>query len=251
MELVGAYIAGFPAHLVPFFLLFTAAFLQSLTGFGLVIVGAPLLMFFYDPKLVVPIMLMLSVCGNSTQGFLTRKKANYKLVVFLFIGVLLGLPLGFFIFNNLDSGELKIFINVIILLTLSTMQLMNLEIRERPRNSIITGFFSGITSVTAGMAGPPYLIYLAYTRMRADVFRATCFMFFLICNIASLSSYALGGHPLAPAASEFIYLLPALFLGIGIGDYVVRFVPHGFIKKMIFIVLYFTCTVSILQEVLR
>ena len=66
-----AYLVGFEAHLAPAFVIFFSAVLQSITGFGLVIVAAPLLMIFYDPKLTVPIMLLLACCANFCQGQIT------------------------------------------------------------------------------------------------------------------------------------------------------------------------------------
>jgi uncharacterized protein len=63
-----AYLAGIEGHLGPAFVIFFSAVLQSITGFGLVIVAAPLLMLFYDPKLTVPVMLLLACCANFAQG---------------------------------------------------------------------------------------------------------------------------------------------------------------------------------------
>lgn len=246
-----AYAIGVEAHIGPALALFTAAFLQSITGFGLVIVGAPLLMLFYDAKLTVPVMLMLSCCGNMVQGYMARRKANYKLTLHLACGVVLGLPIGFFIFDSMNATQLKIFINVMILVSISLMQLLHVKIQMRTRNSLIAGFFCAITSVTAGMAGPPYLIYLARSSIPADVFRATCFVFFLACNASSLTSYLVGGHPIAPAAHEFIYLLPALALGIVCGNLVFSHMPRELIKRSIFLILYVTCSGSILYELLK
>ena len=41
-----AYLAGVEGHLAPALVIFFSAILQSITGFGLVIVAAPLLMIF-------------------------------------------------------------------------------------------------------------------------------------------------------------------------------------------------------------
>ena len=64
------YLSGVAAHMGPTLAVFFAAFTQSITGFGLVIIAAPLLMFFYEPKLTVPVMLLLACSGNAAQGFL-------------------------------------------------------------------------------------------------------------------------------------------------------------------------------------
>lgn len=242
-----AYLVGLEAHLAPAFVIFFSAVLQSITGFGLVIVAAPLLMIFYDPKLTMPIMLLLACCANFCQGLFALRTANLRLVFWLYLGVLCGQPLGFWAFDHASSAMLKVFISAIVLFSLGTMQALHLRIRERPRNSWITGIFSGFTSITAGMGGPPFLIYLAHSRMTVEVMRATCFVFFFLCNVTSLTSYELGGLPIAPALGECIYLLPALVLGILIGHAIFAYVPKALIRRLIFVLLYITCLYTILS----
>ena len=71
------YLTVLSSHTGPLLAIFFAAFLQAITGFGLVIVAAPLLMFFYDPKIVVPVMLLLACSGNTVQSFLMRKRRTF------------------------------------------------------------------------------------------------------------------------------------------------------------------------------
>ena len=44
---------------------FAAALVQGVTGFGFVIVAAPVLTIYLEPTLVVPVMLLLSVALNA------------------------------------------------------------------------------------------------------------------------------------------------------------------------------------------
>ena len=239
------YLAALATHIGPLLAIFFAAFLQAITGFGLVIVAAPLLMFFYDPKIVVPVMLLLACSGNTVQAYLMRKKANLPLIGHLAIGVLLGIPIGFFVFDYVSSDTLKVWISTVVFLSLLIMQISHRHIPESRRNTIITGMCSGFSSMTTGMAGPPFLIYLAYTKMNAETFRATCFVFFLCCNSTSLIGYLIGGHPLTAAVHEFIYLLPALAAGLSLGHALARFIPTSLLRRLIFFVLYATCIYTI------
>ena len=239
------YLAALATHTGPLLAIFFAAFLQAITGFGLVIVAAPLLMFFYDPKIVVPVMLLLACSGNTVQAYLMRKKANLPLIGHLVIGVLLGIPIGFFVFDYVSSDTLKVWISTVVFLSLLIMQISHRHIPESRRNTIITGMCSGFSSMTTGMAGPPFLIYLAYTKMSAEAFRATCFVFFLCCNSVSLIGYLIGGHPLTDAFHEFTYLLPALAAGLSLGHALARFIPTSLLRRLIFFVLYATCIYTI------
>ena len=239
------YLAALASHTGPLLAIFFAAFLQAITGFGLVIVAAPLLMFFYDPKIVVPVMLLLACSGNTVQSYLMRKKANFPLIGYLVIGVVLGVPIGFLVFDYVSSDTLKVWISTVVFLSLLIMQISHRHIPESRRNTILTGVCSGFSSMTTGMAGPPFLIYLAYTKMSAETFRATCFVFFLCCNSASLIGYLIGGHSLAPAFHEFLYLLPALAIGLTLGHTLARFIPTSFLRRLIFFTLYATCLYTI------
>ena len=81
--------------------------------------------------------------------------------------------------------------------------------------------------------------------MPIEVMRATCFVFFFLCNATSLTSYALGGLSFGPAWNEFIYLLPALALGIVSGHLAYPHVPKDFVRRLIYVLLYLTCFYTI------
>ena len=86
--MLSSYLAGLEGAIFPALAIFVASFLQAITGFGLVIVAAPLLMLFYEPKLTVPIMLLLACCGNFVQGLASIRRANLPLIGVLYLGVL-------------------------------------------------------------------------------------------------------------------------------------------------------------------
>lgn len=235
-----AYLFGLAAHILPLICVVAAAILQSLTGFGLAIVTAPLLMLFYDAKTVVSVVLLLCVCGNFIQSILHLREANLRLVGFLYFGVLVGQPIGFQIFDAVASDTLKLLINFMVLISLLVMQVAHAHFHETNWNAVKAGVLSGITSVTTGMGGPPFLIYIAHTKMTPRVLRATCFLFFFLCNVTSLATHELGGYSIGAAFMEFLYLMPGLFLGLLLGNALYRFVPKGWLRQAIFVLLYVT-----------
>ena len=235
-----SYLLGLVAHALPLCCVAAAALLQSLTGFGLAIVMAPLLMLFYDAKSVVALVLMLCLCGNLVQSILHVREANVRLVAFLYLGVLIGQPIGFQIFDMANSETLKLLINVMVLVSLLVMQAMRVRIRETNGNSVKAGVLAGITSVTTGMGGPPFLLYIAHTKMAPSRLRATCFLFFFLCNITSLVTHELGGYRIDASFTEFLYLVPGLLTGLLLGDVFYRFVPKGWLRQAIFVLLYAT-----------
>lgn len=239
------YLINLSLHTAPLFCVFLAAFLQSITGFGLVIVAAPLLMFFYDPKLIIPIMILLATCGNIAQTLLLHREAKWKLIGYLLLGAILGQPLGYQIYAAIPAHYLKILISIMILFSLTIMQLRKRQIPIRPRNTLLTGIAAGTMAMTTGMAGPPIAMYLASTALSARELRATSIGFFFVSNLVSLATFTLGGLDLMPALQEFTYLLPGLAGGILLGQLTFRFFPVHIIKRIIFTLLYFTCFYTI------
>ena len=244
------YLINLSLHTAPLFCIFLAAFLQSITGFGLVIVAAPLLMFFYDPKLVIPIMILLATCGNIAQTLLLHREAKWKLIGYLLLGAILGQPLGYQIYAAIPAHYLKILISIVILFSLTIMQLRKQQIAISPRNTLFTGIAAGTMAMTTGMAGPPIIMYLTSTAITARELRATSIGFFFFSNLVSLTTFTLGGVDLLPALNEFTYLLPGLAGGILLGQLTFRFFPVPIIKRIIFTLLYFTCFYTIYRVII-
>ena len=239
------YISGLLSHAGPIFCVFLASFLQSITGFGLVMVAAPLLMFFYEPKLTIVIMFCLAGCGNCVQLLLIWKQVNWQRIAELFCGALVGIPLGVTVFRQLPGNGLKVAVSIVILFTLVTMEFKRKRFEETRRNTIITGMLAGVMAMTTGMAGPPLVLYFAYTTMPQNVFRATCIGYFFFSNLGSLLALWISGVPIGDAVGEFIFLLPGLAGGIALGYWAFPFMPQQLIRRVIFILLCITCFYNI------
>ncbi|MCI6085431.1 sulfite exporter TauE/SafE family protein [Selenomonas sp.] len=244
-------LSGLLAHLLPLGCVVAASFLQSLTGFGLAIVLAPLLMFFYDAKEVVSLVLLICVTGNLVQGVMHFREADRRLVAFLFAGVVLGQPIGAWIFFALSSDTLKFCINAMVLASLLITHVTHARFRETDANAMKTGVLSGITSATTGMGGPPFLLYMAHTKIAPEMLRATCYVFFFLCNITSLASHAIGGMSLAFVLTEYVYLLPGLAAGILLGDALFPYLPKTWIRQSINILLLVTSIVGMGEVLLK
>ena len=241
----GTYFSGLLSHAGPIFCVFLAAFLQSVTGFGLVMVAAPLLMFFYEPKLTIIIMFFLAGCGNCVQLVLLWKQVSWQRIGELFCGAMIGIPLGVTVFRQLPGDGLKVAVSIVILFTLVTMEFKRKRFEETRKNTVITGMLAGIMAMTTGMAGPPLVLYFAYTAMPQNVFRATCIGYFFFSNLSSLAALWITGIPIGNAVGEFVYLLPGLACGIALGHWLFRFMPQQLIRKIILVLLYVTCFYNI------
>nr|WP_317429088.1 sulfite exporter TauE/SafE family protein [uncultured Mitsuokella sp.] len=229
------------AHILPALAIFVAAFMQGITGFGLVIIAAPLLMLFYDPKQAILLMFVVGLFMSIMQAFLVRRDAQYKLIGVLFVGFLLAQPVGLWIFTHFSADQLKLLVSTVLLVSLLLMQFTHHRFSLCHRNSLIAGFLSGICGLTTGMGGPPLIMYLAYTKMTPAQLRGTSVIFFLFSGMLSIAYFMANGVSMTQAASESIYMLPALVVGLLLGNSAAHHVSVKLFRFMIFFMLYFIC----------
>ncbi len=233
--------AAFAAHLAPAACVFAAAFLQSATGFGLVMIASPLLMYFYDPKLVILIVALFACCGNVSQSVFLRRHTPFGLVGWLTLGALIGQPVGLRIYQAIPSLWLRLTVSVIILLSLTLMQVFHLRAEIRPRNSFLTGAVAGTMATTTGMSGPPLILYFSRSRMTPTEIRATACTFFAISNLLALTAFYLGGVDFAVPLREAFYVLPGLALGVTAGCFAANRIPAKGFRQVLYVILVVMC----------
>ncbi len=229
------------AHLLPALAICFAAFMQGITGFGLVIIAAPLLMMFYDPKQAVLIMFIVALITGVVQTLMVWREARYRLIGTILIGYIAAQPFGYWIFANFSATQLKLLVSTILLLSLLLMQFTHHHFALNLRNSVLMGFFSGICGVTTGMAGPPLILYFAYTALKPNELRSTSVVFFLFSGLISVGFFLLNGVTMKPAFMESLYLLPAMLLGLLLARAIIRYVSVKLFRFLIFFMLYFIC----------
>ena len=246
-----ALLSGLYSHAGPIACVFAAALLQSATGFGLVMIAAPLLMYFYDPKLVIPLVVLIAATGNTTQTMILRRDAVHDIVKWLIAGSVLGQPVGFFIYNNVSGTVLKLIVSGLILFSLTLMRLLHLKIEIRPRNTAVCGFIAGITTTTTGMGGPVLILYFSGSPLTPTRIRATSITYFFLGNVMSIATFLIGGIDLIPAFAEYIWLLPGLAAGIFAGQTLFNKIPAPLFRKALYVVLIATCLHTVFDTLIK
>mgnify|MGYP005929391229 FL=1 len=222
------------------FIGFGSTLIQSLTGFGLSIVSTPLFLMVYDPKQVVLILQVICVVINIFFAIALRKNVDYRFLLILFIGSLLGQPLGLLIFQIAPNNILKIFVSLIILFFLIIMQLNHKKITETTLKTGITGVLSGILTTATSMGGPPLILYLANANRDKVSMRATCIAYFAITNISAIIIFLMGNTDFTFAIEQSIYLLPFCFIGLWIGNKLFPYLSQKMFNRIIFVMLLFS-----------
>ncbi|MCH1920744.1 sulfite exporter TauE/SafE family protein [Shewanella sp. A3A] len=211
-----------PILLLASLVIFVGAITQSLIGFGLAVVSAPLL-YIIDPELVpVPVILM----GFSISLLTLMRERGHLEFNGLQWGLLGRIPgglIGAALLLIAPQAVLGLIIAAIVAIALW----LSIKRYQAPVNRFsitVAGIFSGIFGTIAGIGGPPMALLL--TGRDAGKFRAALSAFFALSSLISLVIlFAVGKlqlHHLLLAA----LLLPAVFIGFWLSNFIVPYVDR-------------------------
>jgi uncharacterized membrane protein YfcA len=209
--------------LIPIILL--AYSIKGLTGFGPALIIVP----FFTAIIGVQYALPASALFDAIAGLLlliaVYKKIYWKfclpLMITMAVGSFIGANAVFWVSPDLISILIGIFIFIFaIYLWIEQPQNdlnRNTENQKILTGAAIAGFFAGISGGLIGMSGPILVIYLKHFFSK-DFFRNQLIVIFLAENLVRTSIYYKGGL-LTFQESKFLFVcLPALILGLWIGN---------------------------------
>jgi uncharacterized protein len=216
--------------------------IETITGFGGTIIAVALGAHFYSLELLLPVLVPLAFL---TAFYITlRYYQNINVTLLLssiipFMG--LGLIIGIATFNLVQTAVLQTAFGIFVILF--TAYELYKEFKGAPRSLLPS--WAGILCLIAGgfihglyATGGPLVVYYASRKVDdKKVFRSTlCSLWTLFSGIL-LTNYFLTGR-LTPATVKItLFLLPALALGLVLGEWLHFRVAEKPFKKMVHILL--------------
>lgn len=189
--------------------LMLGAFVQRATGFGLAVIGAPLILML-EPRLVPVVLVMFGLLVSLMMVGIYRREIRVDAIGMALVGRIPGTVLGAWL---LLAAPLVILEKFIALIVLSSVAVSLLKIRlPVNRNSLfIAGFASGIFGTVSAIGGPP--IALLMHRLPADSARANLSAFFIVSTVMTLLALLLAGQILLWHLALALTFVPAVVLG--------------------------------------
>lgn len=199
-----------------------SGFLQTVTGFGYAIITAPLLALVLETKETV---MLVMVTGLIIRLFLIRvikKDGSFKAIFPLITASIIGAIPGAYMMTTASSGELKVFIGVVLLFaTFCLWRNVSIPIKHSKFAEIIVGALSGFLATTTSINGPPVVMYYLNSKAEKDkkLFRANLTRYFFLINIASIIiSYLAGTLKITQLWFHTLLSIPALYIGFYLGE---------------------------------
>ena len=213
--------------IVIFAIVLIGACVQSVLGFGFGMLVIPLLALFFDPQLVVPMVVVLGTFHNLKLVYALRRHVNLYRMWPLFILAGPGLYLGAYMLTLLDAVQLRLIIGVLIMvLGMAYLTGFRRRINREKLGLLGLGLLSGVLTGAIGVGGPPLIIFLVNQGIDKTLFRANLSAFFAFMGLALVPIYIVKGLLDQALIIQSLWMLPAVFIGGVIGLFLAPKVPE-------------------------
>jgi len=199
------------------FIVFCAAVLQAITGFGFAVIATPLLLLILNSSEAISISIFLSLFMSAIMLPPLWQKINWQLFKRLIIGSVLGAPFGLWLLMALPIETIKLFVASMLVFAVLNVFITKKTVLPAGRSKYLcemaTGFGAGILTASLGMPGSPLAMYFSKTNAPKDQVRSTALAFYVGVYIVSIILQSFAGQIASHAVVSFLYLLPAAFVG--------------------------------------
>jgi uncharacterized membrane protein YfcA len=202
-----------------FTLVFFAALVQSLSGFGFAVIIMPLITLVLGLQAAAPMVALTALTVYVINLIRYRQAINLEEVLRLGVASACGVPIGIWALGNVNET----LVQQVMGLALIAYAIYALT---RPATSWVlsrswaypAGFLAGCMGGAYNTPGPPVIVYGSLRQWPKDEFRAVLQALFLVNAVLVVTSHLVARHVTVDVLTSYLYALPALGLGIFVGS---------------------------------
>jgi hypothetical protein len=214
---------------------------HGIAGFGLAQVSMGLMPLFRSPESASVIFSFIAVISNLRIWWSVREDFVVRDWLIPVAGLAVGMPLGIFLFSNLNQAQLRIAIGITLLIAVVLIAavrqssvvkdwLKEQEIEPDWKAGVLAGFLAGVLGGAVAIPGPPMILYGAFMvaagYWEGDKMKAIFTAFFGTLMLYRVGSLAVTGEVTGPLLVEAAIAVPALLIGAFIGIKIYKLIPE-------------------------
>lgn len=222
------------------------AAIQSVAGFGMAMLSAPILLLIYPGLIPGPLMGASLVL---TGLVLHRDRAHVDLrgVSLALIGRVLGI-VGAAAFLVVASQRMFDIVFAAFVLLAVFLSAAGLDVRPDRAATILAGTLSGLMGTISSIGGPP--MALLYQRSAGARLRGTLGGYFSVGTSLSVAALAVVGRFGGPEMLLTVFLVPAMILGFAVASPARHLLPEGAVRPLVLVLSALSGTVVLARAIL-
>lgn len=227
-------------------ILFLACIVSGLVGFGSNILALPFLSFFFDTKVIVPVLILTVLCNGLPRLVTQYRSVNLRVYLTMLPLAMLGGYAGIHLVHVLHEGWMKLILALLMLLIATKGLLEQRGIwraryhkRKNPLLLIIP-FLGGIMQAAFACGGPVFNLYILLNLQQKEQIRAT--MFAIGATSASIIAlqYLLAGVYQGQVLQLVFWLVPSVLLAYVVSERLFWKINGQRFLQLVYLVLIFT-----------
>lgn len=240
-----------PMIFVAIIIVFVAASVQGIAGFGRALIAAPLIALFVPADETVVIMIMLGLIGALIMVLKTYRYIHFKRMIPMVIFGVLGSIAGVQILSVLPVRELKIIMGIFIIISAIILSTgFRVKIKNEKAAYSIAGFVGGLTNGAISFGGPPTVLFLQNQNEEKNVFRANLSFFFLIIGFVGSLNLAINGMLTWDLVSQAGILAVPTVIGTIFGNFLSHKFPEEKFKKIVLAILFTAGAMAVIMSLI-
>ena len=225
-----------------------AGIVRGFTGFGLSAVAMAILTAFVAPVELLPIMLLLEAAASLFLLRGTWRDADFGMIGWMFIGSIIGYPIGLTLTVSV-SVEISKFmaLGIILVLVLANLSGRMPPLGRTKFSLVIAGFTASFASGIAGVGGLVLALVYLSLQLEPRVMRATMVVHLLVSLVMSISYQLWFGVMDGQAIERSAVLIPVTLVGVWIGKLMFQPSAEKYYRRVCMIVLVIVTVLGMLR----
>ena len=215
-------------------IVYVAAVLQSLTGFGFALVVMPLVTLVIDLKTAAPLIALAGLTAYTVNLIRFHRAVDWNELARLGVASALGIAVGIWALVRVDELTISRAMGAI-LIAYAAYALLHPVTARRPAQwwAYPAGFLAGCLGGAYNTPGPPVVVYGSLRQWPKDEYRAVLQTLFFINGVLVVSSHLLAGHVTWQVWTLYAWAAPALLLGLWTGAHLDRYVDQERFRTLV------------------
>lgn len=216
-----------------------AFFIKGLCGFANTLVFTTILSFGNNNKNISPIELLLGYPTNFILAWRERKSVDPKICVPLSIMVLAGSIPGIIFLKNMDADAVKVVFGFVIILISIEMFLRDYKIIKFKNSKLVLSIIGVLSGVLCGIYGVGALLGAYISRVTEDssAFKGNICMVFFVENTFRIVLYTIYGIINLETLQTALLFAPLMLAGLFLGIVSGKLLNEKIVKKAVIFML--------------
>ena len=229
-------------------ILFIAAAVQGIMGFGRALIAAPLIALFIPADETVVLMILMGFVSAVAMVWKTHRYAHLKRIIPLVIAGIAGSIAGVQLLKVIPLKELKIVMGIFVIISAVILATgVRVKFKKEIPAYTIAGLISGFTNGAISFGGPPIVLFLQNQDESKNSFRANLSLFFLVIGLTASINMIANGLLDAHTAINALLLVPATLGGTFLGNFLSHKFDEELFKKLVLGILFVSGTLAVIM----